>query len=70
MSWWWWEYTGIYLKGAREKAVASEAEPQTDAVSYSESEDKLEGAAGGAGEEESLGASGSSGVEWIGVEYD
>ena len=38
------------------------AEPGTEAVSDSESEDEMDGAVGGTGEEASLGASGSSGA--------
>ena len=66
VSWWWWEQTGIDLKGAREKAAAAAAEKETEADS--ESEDEPEGSAGGRGEEESQGASGSSEEEWSGVE--
>ena len=66
----WWEQTGIYLKGAREKAAAGAAETETEAEADLESEDETEGAAGGRGEEESQGASGSSGAEWSGVEDD
>ena len=66
VSRWWWEQTGIDLKGAREKAAAAAAETETE----SESKDKPDGAAGGGGEEESQGASGSSGAEWSGAEDD
>ena len=67
VSWRWWEQTGIYLKGAREKAEAAATETETDADL--ESEDDPEGAVGGRGEEEeSQGASGSSGAEWSGAE--
>ena len=66
----WWDQTGIDLKGEREKATESEAEPETEAVSDLESEDEPEGAAGGTGVEESLGASGSSGAEWSRAEDD
>ena len=63
----WWEQTGIDWKGARERAAVEAAEPGTEAVTDSESEDRMDGAVGGTGEEASLGASGSSGAEWSGV---
>ena len=58
MSQWWWEQTGIELKGVQDKAAAAAVETETEADL--ESEDEPEGAAGGRGEEESQGASGSS----------
>ena len=51
VSLWWWEQTGIDLKGAREKAAAAAAETETEADL--ESEDEPDGDAGGGGEEES-----------------
>ena len=38
VSRWWWEQTGIDLKGAREKAAAAATEPKTEADSDLESE--------------------------------
>ena len=64
----WWEQMGIDWKGVQERAAAAAAEPVTEAVTDSESEDARDGAVGGTGEEASLGASGSSGAEWSGVE--
>ena len=55
LSQWWWEQTGIDLKGAREKAAAEAVETETEADS--DSGDELDGAAGRGGEEESQGAS-------------
>ena len=70
----WWEQTGIYWKGAREKAAATEEEAEEAAEteltsSDLESEaDTPEGTACGTREEASLGASSSSGAEWSGAE--
>ena len=67
----WWEQTGIYWKGARERAKAAEAaEPGTKALTdlESEADNTTDGTVRGTGKEASLGASGSSGAEWSGAE--
>ena len=64
----WWEQTWIDWKGVQERAEAAAADPGTEAVTDSESEDAMDGARGGTGEEASLVTSGSSGAEWRGVE--
>ena len=61
----WWEHTGIDLEGAREKAAAAAAEPETEADLEAGSEEEPEVAAA---KKRGGGVSGSERVQWRGAE--